>query len=47
MSLDPGEPAGGLQPTKAEDDHLGPDVLQGKDGQKLNPEALIFHCREL
>lgn len=47
MSLDPGGPAGVLQRTKVEDDCLGSDVLQDKRGQKLNPEALIFHCREL
>lgn len=47
MSLDLAGPAGGLQRTKVEDDCLGPDMLQGKGGQKLNPEALIFHCREL
>lgn len=47
MSLDPGGPAGALQHTKVEDDCLGPDVLQGKGGQKLNPESLILHCREL
>ena len=47
MNLNPGGPAGVLQCTKVEDDCLGPDVLQDKGGEKLSPEALIFHCREL